>query len=99
MALLKLSELGPKLLEPISQIAESKWLNILAIGRSKIAIVGLLPDIDRCDERIPVDLSELLCFISLHGYAPPLIRVNQLAIGSNQSEYSRFQLNARPTAI
>jgi len=99
MVLLKLKELGPKLLEPISQIVKGKWLDILTIWRSEIAIVRLFPNIDRCDERIPVDLSELLCFISLHGYAPPLIRVNQLAIGSNQSEYSRFQSNARLTAI
>jgi hypothetical protein len=87
------------LLKPISQIVKGKWLNILTIGRSEIAIVHLFPDIDRRCQRIPVDLSELLCFISLHGYAPPLIRVKQLAIGSKQSEYNRFQLNARLTAI
>src|SRR5208283_154780 len=99
MAFLKLNELCPKHLKPISQIVKGKWLKILTIGRSEIAMVHLFPDIDRCYEGIPVDLSELLCFILLHGYAPPLIRVNQLAIGSNQSEYSRFQLNARLTAI
>jgi hypothetical protein len=98
MALLKPNELGPKLLKPISQIVKGKWLNIPAIGRSEIAIVHLFPDINRSYQRIPVDLSELLWFISTHGYAPPLICVNQLAIGSNQSEYSRFQLNARLTA-
>jgi hypothetical protein len=98
MAFLKLNELGPKLLKPISQIVKGKWLNIPTVGRSEIAIVHLFSDINRCYERIPVDLAELLWFISFHGYAPPLIRVNQLAIGSNQSEYSRFQLNARLTA-
>ena len=97
--LLKPNESDPKGLKSISQIEEGKRFNILTVRCPEIAVVHLFPNVDGCYQRLPVDLSELLCFILSHGYAPPLICVNQLAIGSNQSEYSRFPLNARLTAI
>ena len=94
MAFLELNESGPEHLKSVLQIVECKRPYVLAVWRPEIAIVYLLADIDRGDQRILVEFSELLWFILSHGCAPPLICVNQLAIGSNQSEYSRFPFNS-----
>jgi hypothetical protein len=94
-----LTDLAPKLLKTFFVIIKRKWLQLMTIRGSKVAVVNIFSDIYGGEHRFFVDPFNFFRFIIRHGYAPLLIFVNQLAIGLNQYEYSLSNLNSRLTAI
>src|SRR4030042_1382634 len=69
----KLTESCPKLVKILYGITKWKWLNILAIWRSKVCVMGAFSYVQSRDHRFCVDKFNLFRFTVFHGYAPLLI--------------------------
>jgi hypothetical protein len=71
---------------------------MLIVGSSKVTLMHRLTSIHIYCNCFLIDILKFFEITSFHGRIPLSIRVNQLAIGTNQEEYSLFSRSAWPSA-